>query len=1106
MKQPLLRLAAGLLLCLPTSLVRAEGSKQLTPNSNPTVALTNVANTRAGYLTHDFNNIVSGQYQSQGFLKPATWSGGTGRPFSTDYRLQVRLKPGETLFYGVHRIASENGSGNQNNLILTLKYDDNGTEAQAATNTLPFSTATGNTRRSLLAPGAGVINDAAQAQAGPAVAGTASATTGYTPLTYTNNTTVARDFWVEFTQTGEESMSQTQKISQYDFWDFTVRSNDGASGQEIPGRLHSKFWSFTTAGFNNRLSATFSLYPLVPSVRQPGRYYVKEVELAGMNPYAFYFVSNANGTSRTGTFADARKSQTSEQTYPEYDNFVNDPDPLIWPSAPLPVFSRTVQPFCNPISGRGSAAFTTLSEEAGSTSVLIDINNNGVQDGSDVIIEQTVAANVPATVFWNGLNSAGNPVPAGTTLRLTFVSNGAPVNFPLFDVEGNTDGLRVQNVRPSQGDNRFFDRLYWDDRNLPTTRFSATPNTIDGSNFRADGVISTPGVHRWTGTNTGQGGDNYTVNTWTYGFISAAAEQVYTFDFNCDFDGDGIADNIDIDDDNDGILDVVETFGLNPQTQTANGVAVTNGGDGVLIYLDAAYQHPVLGAFRDVNADGINDIFDIDRDGLPNHLDLDADGDGLPDAFEAGGNRNPSETFAQNGKTSAYNPAQARFMVAANSTTASSVGTNGLPDAIKAVITYNSNGSVATENGVSKYTLGDNDADSRTANSQTVSNYNFLDLDSDNDGISDEIEAQTTSTYYARKEQANFTADANRNGLRDAYEGAGAITTVVNTDNVGAADMFDRDSDGDNAGKSGRPIAEQTADWTEGFDTNGNGFAGDELVAKARAFALANPAKASYYVLGSPNAVLNSVFLQDRDGNGTPNFLQIGDATYHDDNFNGLVDLYDPAYGGAPSTVPLVGAAGSEAIFRTTTKAVPLPVTLIEFAAQAVGRDALVSWTTAQEVNSASFVVERSSDGSSFVPVATLPARGTSTQHIDYRITDKNAGAQAGLRYYRLLQVDLDGTVARSDVKTVRFDSQGSTTAVRLFPNPTSAHVTLDLEALPTGPYRVEVLSAEGRKVAEWSANGGQQQVLPTQQLAKGVYLLRIGGHNTTQVLKLVKN
>ena len=928
----ILRLMAAGFLCLPVSLALAEGSRELTPNTSGTTAnLTLATNTRAGFLTHDFNNLVAGQYQSQGFLKPSSWSGGNTRPFSTDYRLLVRLKAGETLFYGVHRIASAAGSGNQNDLILTLKYNNGATETQAQTTTLQRNTS--SARQVALQSAAGVIDDAAQAQAGPRIAGTASASTGYNPLTYTNTTGADRDYWVEFTQVGEAAMTQGQKVSQYDFWDFTVRSGPNATGQELKGRLRSKFWSFSTDSFSNLLSATFSLYPLVESVRQPGKYYVKEVELAGMNPYAFYFVTNSKGTDPNSTdFTVSRKSQTSEKTYPEYENFVNDPDPAIWPSAPIPVFSRTVQPFCNPLNGRGAAAFTTISEEAGSTSVLIDINNNGVQDGNDVVIEQTVRANVPATAYWNGLDNANNPVAAGTTLRLTFVSNGAPVNFPLFDVEGNTDGLRVQNVRPSQGGNRYFDRLYWDDRNLGTNRFTATPAAPDNRNYRPDGVISEPGVHRWTGANTNQGGDNYTVNTWTYGFISAAAEQVYTFDFSCDFDNDGISDKDDIDDDNDGIPDVVEMYGLNPQSQTANG-ATTTTGNGVLVYLDAAYVHPVLGAFRDRNADGINDVFDLDGDGLPNNFDLDADGDGLPDAFEANGNSNPSVVFTHsfNGgtRTSAYNPARARYMAAAGSSVASSVGNNGLPDAIKNTIAYKNNGSVNNENDVSNYVLTDNDNDLRTAGAQTVRTYNFLDIDSDNDGIPDEMEAQTTAAYLARRNQANFITDTNQNGLRDAYDpgaGGAAIGTPVNSGGSALPDMFDSDSDGDNASRAGQPLYQQTADWTEGFDTNGNGKAGDDLLGEARAFALANPDKAGYYTVTTNGTgyggTTQSGFLQDSDGDNIPNFADLDSPYYHDDNFNGLVDLYDPAYGGQPSTMPM-NASNSEALFRSATHGRP---------------------------------------------------------------------------------------------------------------------------------------------------------------------------------------
>jgi hypothetical protein len=101
----------------------------------------------------------------------------------------------------------------------------------------------------------------------------------------------------------------------------------------------------------------------------------------------------------------------------------------------------------------------------------------------------------------------------------------------------------------------------------------------------------------------------------------------------------------------------------------------------------------------------------------------------------------------------------------------------------------------------------------------------------------------------------------------------------------------------------------------------------------------------------------------------------------------------------------------------------PLPVTLAAFTAQAVqNRDALLRWTTASEVNSARFEVERSLDGKSFTKVGQLAAKGNSTTASDYSFTDKGvANLASGQVYYRLHQVDLDGTAAYSPVRVVSF-------------------------------------------------------------------------------------
>ncbi|PPK97185.1 SdrD B-like protein, partial [Nonlabens xylanidelens] len=88
-----------------------------------------------------------------------------------------------------------------------------------------------------------------------------------------------------------------------------------------------------------------------------------------------------------------------------------------------------------------------------------------------------------------------------------------------------------------------------------------------------------------------------------------------------DTDGDGVYDSVDLDDDNDGILDVVESQGLGDPS-------LDDDGDGIVNYQDAD--------FCTLNANGVCTLLDSDNDGSPNHLDLDSDGDGCSDTIEAG--------------------------------------------------------------------------------------------------------------------------------------------------------------------------------------------------------------------------------------------------------------------------------------------------------------------------------------------------------------------------------------------------------------------------------------------------------------------------------------
>lgn len=174
--------------------------------------------------------------------------------------------------------------------------------------------------------------------------------------------------------------------------------------------------------------------------------------------------------------------------------------------------------------------------------------------------------------------------------------------------------------------------------------------------------------------------------------------------------------------------------------------------------------------------------------------------------------------------------------------------------------------------------------------------------------------------------------------------------------------------------------------------------------------------------------------------------------------------------------------------------AASLPVTLTSFTGQLRGLAIALAWTTASEVNSAYFGVERSLDGRTFVTISQVAAAGSNSTGHRYQFQDAMLPPGTPTLYYRLRQVDLDGTYTYSPVRMVAVAVSG----LALFPNPATALTTLT--GTPAGT-RVQVLDALGRAIATGTADaaGQAELVLPTG-LASGVYVVRAG----SQALRLL--
>ncbi|MFN8263555.1 MAG: InlB B-repeat-containing protein [Chitinophagales bacterium] len=90
----------------------------------------------------------------------------------------------------------------------------------------------------------------------------------------------------------------------------------------------------------------------------------------------------------------------------------------------------------------------------------------------------------------------------------------------------------------------------------------------------------------------------------------------------------------------------------------------------------------------------------------------------------------------------------------------------------------------------------------------------------------------------------------------------------------------------------------------------------------------------------------------------------------------------------------------------TETSNNPLPVELISFSGQCNDGAIQINWSTATELNSAAFLVQRSANGFDYTTVATVPSAGNSNQMRNYAIVDST---NSNSNYYRLIEIDTDG-------------------------------------------------------------------------------------------------
>ena len=192
------------------------------------------------------------------------------------------------------------------------------------------------------------------------------------------------------------------------------------------------------------------------------------------------------------------------------------------------------------------------------------------------------------------------------------------------------------------------------------------------------------------------------------------------------------------------------------------------------------------------------------------------------------------------------------------------------------------------------------------------------------------------------------------------------------------------------------------------------------------------------------------------------------------------------------------------------------PAELASFDGAVQNDRVVLNWATVSQTNNAGWRIMRSVDGENFEAVGNfVQGAGTSDALMTYNFEDSNLPGVDKV-YYRLEQVDLDGSISQSNVIEVLLGARmplPTEFAVNVYPNPFNPSTTISYalpEASPVTVVIYDVLgqqvrrlisqfNAAGRYSVQWDARDNQGR-----GVASGVYIAKVDAGTTTLSQKML--
>jgi hypothetical protein len=191
-----------------------------------------------------------------------------------------------------------------------------------------------------------------------------------------------------------------------------------------------------------------------------------------------------------------------------------------------------------------------------------------------------------------------------------------------------------------------------------------------------------------------------------------------------------------------------------------------------------------------------------------------------------------------------------------------------------------------------------------------------------------------------------------------------------------------------------------------------------------------------------------------------------------------------------------------------------VPIELTSFTATVNGKEVTLSWSTATELNNQGFEVQRKFGSNDFVTIGLVKGHGTTTSPNNYTYVEKPT--DAGKYFYRLKQIDFNGTSEYSNEIEIEVRVLDKFTLEQNYPNPfnPSTKIAFDIPLLGGargGLISLKVYDILGNEVAtlvdEFRSAGNYEVEFDGGKLSSGLYIytLNSGNYFSSRKMMLLK-